>query len=138
MLDIEKTAATLRRLKDLGIKLAIDDFGTGYSSLSYLKQLPLDVLKIDRSFVSGLGQKQEDGAIVRTIIALAKSLDLTVTGEGIETEAQAGLLSTWGCDCGQGYFYGKPLDPAATGSVLHNADQRSLATVLSREDVELA
>ena len=138
MLDIEKTAATLRRLKDLGIKLAIDDFGTGYSSLSYLKQLPLDVLKIDRTFVSGLGQKQEDGAIVRTIISLAKSLDLTVTGEGIETEAQAGLLSAWGCDCGQGYLFGKPLDHAATGKVLHGAEKGKLDAVGNSHDVELA
>jgi len=138
MLDVETTIATLRRLKDLGVKLAIDDFGTGYSSLSYLKQLPLDVLKIDRSFVSGLGQKPEDAAIVQTIISLAKSLSLTVTGEGIETEAQAGLLSAWGCDCGQGYFFGRPLDHAATESVLRSAERSNLIAALSNQDFEVA
>jgi len=138
MLNVETTAATLRRLKDLGVKLAIDDFGTGYSSLSYLKQLPLDVLKIDRSFISGLGQKPEDSAIVQTIISLAKSLALTVIGEGIETEAQAGLLGAWGCNCGQGYFFGRPLDHAATESVLRSAERSNLIVAFSNRDVEMA
>jgi diguanylate cyclase (GGDEF)-like protein len=118
MQDIEATIVTLWQLKELGVKIAIDDFGTGYSSLSYLKRLPLDVLKIDRSFVSGLGQKPEDSAIVRAIISLAKSLDLSVTGEGIETPEQAELLSEWGCDNGQGYYYGRPLNKTGTAALL--------------------
>jgi diguanylate cyclase (GGDEF)-like protein/PAS domain S-box-containing protein len=122
MRDVEATITTLWRLKQLGIRIAIDDFGTGYSSLGYLKRLPVDVLKIDRSFVSGLGRNSEDAAIVRAIIAMAKSLGLAVTGEGVETEEQADLLGAWGCDRGQGYYYGKPLDGAATAALLRAAD----------------
>jgi diguanylate cyclase (GGDEF)-like protein/PAS domain S-box-containing protein len=122
MRDVESTITTLWRLKELGIRIAIDDFGTGYSSLGYLKRLPLDVLKIDRSFVSGLGHNPEDAAIVRAIIAMAKSLSLAVTGEGVESEEQANLLKAWGCDRGQGYYYGKPLDGAATAALLRAAD----------------
>jgi diguanylate cyclase (GGDEF)-like protein/PAS domain S-box-containing protein len=109
MEDVDRTITMLGKLKDIGVKLAIDDFGTGYSSLAYLKRLPLDVLKIDRSFVNGIGQNQEDTAIVRAILSLAKSLNLSVTGEGIETADQADLLNTMGCDHGQGYFFARPL-----------------------------
>jgi diguanylate cyclase (GGDEF)-like protein/PAS domain S-box-containing protein len=119
MRDVEATIDTLSRLKDSGIKLAIDDFGTGYSSLSYLKRLPLDVLKIDRSFVAGIGRDSDDTAIVRAIISLAKSLELEVTGEGIETPEHAALLTALGCDLGQGYYYGKPIDGADTTAMLH-------------------
>ncbi len=122
MRDAEATIRTLWELKDLGIKLAIDDFGTGYSSLSYLKRLPIDVLKIDRSFVSGIGQHQGDTAIVHAIMALAKSLNLKVTGEGIETAEQAALLGEWGCDQGQGYLYSKPLDSQQAGVLLGTAE----------------
>ncbi len=125
MRDAEATIRTLWDLKSLGLLLAIDDFGTGYSSLSYLKRLPLDVLKIDRSFVSGIGDNQEDTAIVHTIMALAKSLNLKVTGEGIETAKQAALLGEWGCDRGQGYLFSKPLDGGGTGTLLKNAAKRA-------------
>jgi EAL domain-containing protein (putative c-di-GMP-specific phosphodiesterase class I) len=118
MRDVEATIATLWQLKELGVQLAIDDFGTGHSSLAYLKRLPLDVLKIDRSFVKGLGSDQADTAIVRAIISLAKSLGITVTGEGIETAEQASLLAAWACDRGQGYYYAKPLDGAGTAKFL--------------------
>ncbi len=124
MRDVEATIRTLWTLKDLGLKLAIDDFGTGYSSLSYLKRLPIDVLKIDRSFVSGLGQGQEDAAIIHAIMALAKSLNLKVTGEGIETIEQAAQLGDWGCDQGQGYLYSKPLDSQQAGILLGTAQQQ--------------
>ena len=118
MRDAEATIRTLWELKDLGLQLAVDDFGTGYSSLSYLKRLPLDVLKIDRSFVSGIGRSQEDTAIIQAIMAMAKSLNLKVTGEGIETAEQASLLGEWGCDHGQGYLFSKPLDGQAAGALL--------------------
>jgi diguanylate cyclase (GGDEF)-like protein/PAS domain S-box-containing protein len=118
MRDVETTIITLWKLKELGIRIAVDDFGTGYSSLAYLKRLPLDILKIDRSFVSALGQNHEDTAIVKAMIAMAKSLKLAVTAEGVETREQAMLLSAWGCNQGQGYYYGKPLDSAATAELL--------------------
>jgi diguanylate cyclase (GGDEF)-like protein/PAS domain S-box-containing protein len=124
MRDIEATILKLWALKELGVQLSIDDFGTGYSSLAYLKRLPLDILKIDRSFVSGLGRDKEDTAIVRAIISLAKSLDLAVTGEGIETSEQAELLKSWECERGQGYYFARPLDPTDLTALLGKADTR--------------
>jgi diguanylate cyclase (GGDEF)-like protein/PAS domain S-box-containing protein len=109
MENSDLTVATLWKLKDLGIHLAIDDFGTGYSTLSYLKHCPADTLKIDRSFVDGLGRTQEDTAIVRAVIAFAKALNLSVTAEGIETAEQLNRLQALGCDQGQGYYFAKPL-----------------------------
>jgi diguanylate cyclase (GGDEF)-like protein/PAS domain S-box-containing protein len=129
MQDVEATIRTLWELKGLGLQIAVDDFGTGYSSLSYLKRLPLDVLKIDRSFVSGIGHNQEDTAIVHAIMAMAKSLNFKVTGEGIETAEQSALLGQWGCDCGQGYLFSKPLDSVKAGALLE-------AAAHSRPDVE--
>jgi EAL domain-containing protein (putative c-di-GMP-specific phosphodiesterase class I) len=109
MRDTAKSIETLQKLKDFGVTIAVDDFGTGYSSLSYLRRLPLDVLKIDRSFVQGIGTSVEDDAIVRAIISMAQSLGLSVTAEGIETREQATLLREWSCQTGQGYFFSRPL-----------------------------
>jgi diguanylate cyclase (GGDEF)-like protein/PAS domain S-box-containing protein len=125
MRDVEATIETLWRLKELGIRLAIDDFGTGYSSLAYLKRLPLDVLKIDRSFVKGIENSQEDIAIVHAIISMAKSLRLSITAEGIETAGQASLLRQWQCESGQGYYFARPLEPEALTTIL-----RSKQTIL--------
>ncbi|KLU20666.1 hypothetical protein EOS_40370 [Caballeronia mineralivorans PML1(12)] len=125
MRDTESSIRTLQKLKNLGIRLAIDDFGTGYSSLSYLKMLPLDVLKIDRSFVRGIGQNAEDDAIVQAIISLAKSLGLAVTAEGIETTQQAELLRQWSCEKGQGFLFARPLE-AMQISALLDAPQNAL------------
>lgn len=112
------TQETLRQLKSLGIQLAMDDFGTGYSSLSYLKRFPIDVLKIDRSFVDGLGESPEDTALVRTVIQLAKALNLTVTGEGVETAEQIEQLRAMECERGQGYFFARPVTAQAIEELL--------------------
>jgi diguanylate cyclase (GGDEF)-like protein len=120
MHDVDATVATLRALKVLGILLAIDDFGTGYSSLSYLKRFPIDTLKIDRSFVSGLGQDAQDTAIVRSVVSLAKTLNLSVTGEGIETAAQQAQLAELGCDLGQGFLFARPAPAGALEDVLRD------------------
>ncbi|HZO31063.1 MAG TPA: EAL domain-containing protein, partial [Chloroflexota bacterium] len=116
--DPARAKRVLERLHSTGLRLAIDDFGTGYSSLSYLKRFPVDTLKIDRSFVSGLGQDSNDTAIVRSVVALSKSLNLAVTGEGIETSEQLGQLQALGCDRGQGYLFAMSLDAEAVDVML--------------------
>lgn len=127
MQDADAAIFTLRALKALGIHLAIDDFGTGYSSLSYLKSLPVDTLKIDRSFVDGLGQESQDTAIVHSILALAATLNLSVTAEGIETAAQQKQLIELGCDRGQGYLFSRPVPSAGlTGMIARNSLPRTV------------
>ena len=116
--DAAAVVATLRQLKRLGIRVAIDDFGTGYSSLSYLKQLPVDTINVDRSFVDGLGQDLNDTAIVRSVITLARSLNLAVIGEGIETVEQLGHLRALGCERGQGYYFSRPCSEDAVDTLL--------------------
>jgi EAL domain-containing protein (putative c-di-GMP-specific phosphodiesterase class I) len=108
MADAEASLEVLQKLRGLGVELAIDDFGTGYSSLSYLKRLPVDVLKIDRSFVDGLGTDPDDTAIVQAIMVLASSLGLSVTAEGVETDVQLDELMRLGCRRVQGYLFGRP------------------------------
>jgi EAL domain-containing protein (putative c-di-GMP-specific phosphodiesterase class I) len=138
MQDVEATIRTLWELRDLGIRIAVDDFGTGYSSLAYLKRLPLNVLKIDRSFIANIGDDKEATAIVQAIIALAKSLNLNVTGEGIETAEQADLLKHWGCDLGQGYLFGRPLDAARTTPLLEMRIKRNTEGAAPSETAQLA
>ncbi|TAN79552.1 MAG: EAL domain-containing protein [Magnetospirillum sp.] len=106
--DVDDVRSVLGRLRNIGIKLSIDDFGTGYSSLSYLKSFPLNVLKIDRSFVVDLPHEREGAAICLAIIHMAKALSLDVVAEGVETEAQADFLRAHGCDFVQGYLFGRP------------------------------
>lgn len=119
--DIESAIAILRELKAMGVLLAIDDFGTGYSSLSYIRRFPIDVLKIARPFVDGLGRNSEDTALVRATIAFAKAFKLDVTGEGIETAEQLAQLRALGCDTGQGYYFAKPLPSDAAGRLFSEA-----------------
>jgi diguanylate cyclase (GGDEF)-like protein/PAS domain S-box-containing protein len=110
--DAEAALGILSELKALGINLAIDDFGTGYSSLMYLKRFPVDVLKVDRSFVSGLGRDLEDSAIVASVIGLARAVGIVAVAEGVETAEQLAALQELGCEYGQGYLWSRPV-PAA-------------------------
>jgi diguanylate cyclase (GGDEF)-like protein len=113
MADAEAAITVLRGLKSLGVRLSVDDFGTGYSSLSYLKKFPVDILKIDRSFIDGLGVEDDDSAIVQATINLAHSLGLTTVAEGTETPAQVRALTDLGCDKAQGYLFSRPLPALA-------------------------
>jgi predicted signal transduction protein with EAL and GGDEF domain len=114
----EAAVLGIGQLKALGIRLHLDDFGTGYSSLSYLHRFPIDALKIDRSFVSTMGESGEARAIVRSILGLARSLRLAVVAEGVETEDQVALLADLGCEQAQGLYYSGALDPAAAEALL--------------------
>lgn len=118
MRDAELAIKTLRELKALGFRISIDDFGTGFSSLAYLKRFPLDELKIDKSFVDGLGTDPEDTAIVAAVMGMAHALDLGVVAEGVETADQAARLRTLGCDEAQGYYYGRPVPAEAIDELL--------------------
>ncbi|MHA7115601.1 sensor domain-containing protein [Pseudomonas promysalinigenes] len=109
MREVDEAMQILASLKNLGLSIAVDDFGTGYSSLNYLKQFPIDVLKIDRTFVDGLPEGEQDAQIARAIIAMAHSLNLAVIAEGVETHEQLEFLREHGCDEVQGYLFGRPM-----------------------------
>ncbi|MGS6536798.1 putative bifunctional diguanylate cyclase/phosphodiesterase, partial [Enterobacter rongchengensis] len=113
MSNPDESVRVLTELTDAGVKASIDDFGTGYSSLLYLKRLPACELKIDRAFVKELSGESEDATIVSAIVALAKTLNLKVVAEGVETEAQQAFLTALGCNTLQGYLLGKPASPQA-------------------------
>ena len=117
MTDAETNIAKLRELKQIGLALAVDDFGTGYSSLSYLKRFPIDTLKIDQSFIADL-DSADGAAIVDAILALAKTLQLRVVAEGIETEAQMNYLVEKRCDLLQGYYFSRPIYPEDVPTLL--------------------
>ncbi|MCS6781236.1 MAG: EAL domain-containing protein [Geminicoccaceae bacterium] len=110
---MESAAATLEALKALGVRVALDDFGTGYASLAHLNRLPLDLLKIDRSFVQRIGQSFRDEAIVRAIQGLAQTLGLGVVAEGVEEPGQLAFLRAAGCRHAQGFLFGRPAPPEA-------------------------
>ncbi len=124
MHDAPATLAKLRELKELGVRLAIDDFGTGYSSLGYLKRFPVDTLKIDRSFVKGLSRESGDSAIVRAVVTVAKSLNMDVTAEGVETEGQLTELKALGCDQGQGFLFARPVSAERVAPLLASEHTR--------------
>jgi EAL domain-containing protein (putative c-di-GMP-specific phosphodiesterase class I) len=121
MRNPEHAAHVLRRLNEIGIRLSVDDFGTGYSSLAYLKSFPLDTLKIDRSFVKDIMSCSDDAAIVQAIIALAQSLQLITVAEGVEDNAQLALLTAFGCNEYQGYYFSRPVPPGEFASLLKEA-----------------
>ena len=125
MRDIEHTARLLAELKTMGVSLSIDDFGTGYSSLSYLKRLPIDSVKIDRSFVEDVASNPDDAAIVAAIIAVATSLHMDIVAEGVETEEQARFLRDLGCPTFQGYLYGRPQAASSVTESLASSVARS-------------
>lgn len=110
MKDAETTIGMLKALKNMGVRISMDDFGTGYSSLSYLKRFPIDIVKIDKSFVRDINDDPDDAAIIRVIIALARSLRLTTVAEGVETPEQLGFLRREQCDRFQGYFFSRPVE----------------------------
>jgi diguanylate cyclase (GGDEF)-like protein len=118
MAHTEKTVQTLKALKEMGVRLAIDDFGTGFSSLSYLKRFPLDVLKIDRTFINDITSDPDDAAITLATIEMAHTLKLQVIAEGVETEAQLEFLKDHGCDTYQGYLFSRPVPPDSIASLL--------------------
>jgi EAL domain-containing protein (putative c-di-GMP-specific phosphodiesterase class I) len=109
MQDVRLSTASLKAIRAMGVSIAIDDFGTGFSSLSYLSKLPVDTLKIDRSFVNDMADGRQGLLVVSTIINLAHSLKLNVVAEGVETAQQAGLLQSLGCDEMQGFLFGRPV-----------------------------
>jgi diguanylate cyclase (GGDEF)-like protein/PAS domain S-box-containing protein len=130
----EEVADTLRQLRELGVRIAIDDFGTGYSSLQYLRDLPVDCLKIDRSFVSGLPFSSKDAAIVHALTGLGHDLGMSITAEGVETEQQQLLLRTIGCDHLQGFYLGMPCTAAAFKALV---EKRANAGGNASADAEL-
>jgi EAL domain-containing protein (putative c-di-GMP-specific phosphodiesterase class I) len=116
--DVEAMSTRLRELKGLGVLLAIDDFGTGYSSLSYLRRFPIDMLKIDKAFVDGIGKGREDTALAHAIVKLSHTLQLHTVAEGIEQAEQAAHLASLGCQDGQGFLFARPLNPEAMTELL--------------------
>jgi EAL domain-containing protein (putative c-di-GMP-specific phosphodiesterase class I) len=113
MQNVATTITTLHAIKRLGVRLAVDDFGTGYSSLSYLQKFPVDVLKIDQSFVRDLSIDSNDAKLVSSIIDLGKSLNLRIIAEGIETAEQLDFLRRHRCEEGQGFYFSKAVEPEA-------------------------
>ena len=137
MQNVEKTVIRLKEFKHIGIQIALHQFGTGASSLSCLKRLPKDILKIDRSFVKGLAENEEDRTITKGITALAHSLDLKVIAEGVETKEQMSFLLKPGCDEVQGYFISRPVSAAELTELLKSGwqmdEERQELTVVDLE-----
>jgi EAL domain-containing protein (putative c-di-GMP-specific phosphodiesterase class I) len=111
IIDTDDAGRALRTLCDLGVRMAIDDFGSGYSSLSYLQRFPVDYLKIDRSFIAGIGREPGSEALAHAIVRLAGALGIVAVAEGIEHHEQAATLRRWGCEYGQGFLFAQPSPP---------------------------
>ncbi len=135
MQDSEQHVAKLHALRDLGVRVSVDEFGTGYSSLAYLRNLPIDYLKIDRTFVRDMNVDRNDAAIVRAIISMAQSLHLGTVAEGIETREHASQLLALGCSTGQGYFFSKPMPASETNELLRT--MRGAAPMATGPNLEI-
>ena len=122
MNGIENAVSTLTALRQMGVQLSIDDFGTGYSSLSYLATLPIDALKVDRSFIDKMSREGEGGEIVKAIFKLGQALSKEVYAEGIETRAQLSILQDMGCEFGQGFLLSRPVNAQRAGGILDSND----------------
>ncbi len=125
MRNVEETARRLAAIKELGVRIAIDDFGTGYSSLAHLQRFPVDALKIDRSFISGLRHNQEGETLIHTLVQLGKALSIETFAEGIEQQQELSLLRDEDCDSGQGFLFARPLDVAATEAFLQSCAEKA-------------
>jgi EAL domain-containing protein (putative c-di-GMP-specific phosphodiesterase class I) len=135
MSNTEETATRLAQAKELGVRIAIDDFGTGYSSLAYLQRFPVDALKIDRSFISRMGQDPEGETLIRTLVQLGKSLAIETLAEGIEQSRELSLLREEHCDSGQGFLFARPLDVDACAPFLQEWIGGGTGADAAREDV---
>jgi EAL domain-containing protein (putative c-di-GMP-specific phosphodiesterase class I) len=127
----DRVRSDLAELKEIGVRLAIDDFGTGYSSLGYLLELPIDVLKVDKTFVTGIASSWRQHALVEGIVRLARTLEVEVIAEGIESEAERELLAGMGCQFGQGYLLSVPVDCVTAAAMLRSG--HGLAAPLPRK-----
>ena len=123
--DLERCAETLGRLRALGARIAIDDFGSGYSSLNYVRSLPIDIVKIDRAFVTQIDTDERNRQIVEVITALAATLQLSTVAEGVESATEAAALRRLGCDLAQGYHLGRPMAAADIAEMLDRAARRA-------------
>ncbi|MFI4993818.1 MAG: putative bifunctional diguanylate cyclase/phosphodiesterase [Solirubrobacterales bacterium] len=132
MRNVEETARRLAAIKELGVRIAIDDFGTGYSSLAHLQRFPVDALKIDRSFISGLTHNEEGETLMHTLVQLGKALSIETFAEGIEQQQELSLLRAQDCDSGQGFLFARPLDVAATEAFLQQKWPEKASVVLTQ------
>ena len=138
MQNVERAVRVLQTIKRLGVILAIDDFGTGYSSMSLVKKFPIDVLKIDRSFVREVTRDSGDRAIADAIIALGRALDLTIVAEGVETAEQEAFLRVHNCDEAQGYLISKPIPPDEFAAFLATQSFAELKAKVAKNALQLA
>ncbi len=133
MEDVGSAIATLNALKQLGVRLSIDDFGAGYAGLGYLRRYPVDGLKIDRSYVPGMGHSRVDMAMVRAIVEFARELGIEVTAEGIETAEQLALVRALGCGLGQGSYFSRPI---AADAITEHINNGNAAKLLNRSSIQ--
>ena len=134
--NVDESIKRLNELKNKGVKLSIDDFGTGYSSLEHLKRMPIDILKIDRSFINNITDDPDDIKIVETIVNIAHSFNCKVIAEGVETPEQLKILRSFGCDIIQGYLFSRPVQPEELKAFYYEATPKE--TVLQVEDSKKA